>query len=89
MLGAVAHGLPQLLLPQGADQFANAELLTAAGAGSRLLPGEISSEAIRRGISELLEDATLRAGAVRLRDELDAMPAPGVAIDRIEALVGN
>jgi UDP:flavonoid glycosyltransferase YjiC (YdhE family) len=32
VLGALEVGLPQLLLPQGADQFVNAEMLTAAGA---------------------------------------------------------
>ncbi len=33
MLGALAHGLPLLLLPQGADQHYNAERVAAAGAG--------------------------------------------------------
>jgi hypothetical protein len=32
VLGALEVGLPQLLLPQGADQFLNVEILTAAGA---------------------------------------------------------
>jgi UDP:flavonoid glycosyltransferase YjiC (YdhE family) len=34
VLGALEVGLPQLLLPQGADQFVNAEMLTAAGASA-------------------------------------------------------
>jgi Protein of unknown function (DUF1205) len=37
VLSAVEVGLPQLLLPQGADQFFNAEILRAAGA-ARALP---------------------------------------------------
>src|SRR5215213_4256730 len=32
VLSALEVGLPQLLLPQGADQFVNAQMLTAAGA---------------------------------------------------------
>ena len=32
MLGAMAHGLPQLMLPQGADQFRNAEIAVRTGA---------------------------------------------------------
>ena len=32
MLGALAHGLPQLRRPQGADQFLNAEALLPTGA---------------------------------------------------------
>src|SRR5262249_28546219 len=31
-LGALSVGVPQLILPQGADQFANAQALRAAGA---------------------------------------------------------
>lgn len=38
-LGALAEGVPQLVLPQGADQFANAEALVTVGAALRLLPG--------------------------------------------------
>jgi UDP:flavonoid glycosyltransferase YjiC (YdhE family) len=86
MLGGIAHGLPQLLLPQGADQFANAELLAATGAGRTLLAHETQPAQIRSGVVELLENAELRAAAGRLRDELDAMPLPDVAIERIEAL---
>ena len=32
VLGALANGLPQLIMPQGADQFFNAQFLTEAGA---------------------------------------------------------
>ena len=39
VLSALEVGLPQLLLPQGADQFVNAEILTSAGA-ARALPND-------------------------------------------------
>jgi hypothetical protein len=32
MLGALSHGLPQLALPHGADQFTNAQALVHSGA---------------------------------------------------------
>jgi hypothetical protein len=41
-LCALIVGAPQLILPQGADQFANAAALSAAGAAVRLLPDELS-----------------------------------------------
>ncbi len=88
MLGAIAHGLPQLVLPQGADQFENAALLTTAGAARALLPGAVDPASVRRELRAVLDDDALRAGARRLRDELDAMPSPEAAIERIEALVG-
>ena len=36
VLGALEAGLPQLVLPQEADQFFNAEILTAAGVAREL-----------------------------------------------------
>ena len=39
ILPILAHGLPLLVLPQGANQFHNAEACVAAGVGRRLLPG--------------------------------------------------
>ena len=37
-LGALAHGVPLLLLPQGADQYIISERVAASGAGLRLVP---------------------------------------------------
>ena len=62
MLGALAHGLPLLVLPQGADQFTNADLLAATGASRTLLPHQSNPEQIRRGIVDLLENAELARG---------------------------
>jgi Glycosyltransferase family 28 C-terminal domain len=45
-LGALSVGAPQLVLPQGADQFANADAVSAAGAGLVLLPEELSANAV-------------------------------------------
>lgn len=38
-LAAMAAGLPQVVMPQGADQFQNAELLTTTGAMRAFFPG--------------------------------------------------
>src|SRR3954447_1518171 len=46
-LGAFAFGIPLLVLPQGADQYANAERVVTAGAGRQLLKHELSVEAVR------------------------------------------
>jgi len=50
MLGALAHGLPQLTLPQGADQITNAGVLVDSGAGVRLLPEEVTAEAVAEAV---------------------------------------
>jgi hypothetical protein len=50
-LGALTVGAPQLILPQGADQFANADAVTAAGAALRLGPDDLSPSAIAEEIA--------------------------------------
>jgi UDP:flavonoid glycosyltransferase YjiC (YdhE family) len=69
MLGALAHGLPLLLLPQGADQYDNAERAVLAGAGLTGLE-----------VDRLLHDDGLRAGARRIAAELAAMPGPEAGV---------
>jgi UDP:flavonoid glycosyltransferase YjiC (YdhE family) len=67
VLGALEAGLPQLLLPQGADQFFNAEMLTTAGA-VRALPNEAQQPgAIGEAVQALLGDCPERQAAAQLR----------------------
>ncbi|MEV7093511.1 glycosyltransferase [Amycolatopsis sp. NPDC051045] len=72
-LGALAAGVPQLVLPQGADQFANAEALVAAGAALRLLPGELSADAVTE---QARKAAPCRDAARAIAAEIAAMPSP-------------
>ena len=57
--GALAHGLPLLMLPHGADQFDNAAAARAAGVAETLMPPEIEPAAIRVAVEALLDDAGL------------------------------
>jgi UDP:flavonoid glycosyltransferase YjiC (YdhE family) len=80
-LGALAAGVPQLVLPQGADQFANAEALLAAGAAVRLLPGELSADAVTE---QARKASSCRDAARVIAAEIAAMPAPDeVARERL------
>jgi UDP:flavonoid glycosyltransferase YjiC (YdhE family) len=72
-LGALAAGVPQLVLPQGADQFANAEALLAAGAARRLLPGELSADAVAE---QARKASSCRAAARAIAEEIAGMPSP-------------
>lgn len=76
-LGALSAGVPQLLLPQGADQFANAEALCAAGAALRLHPGEPSAEAIAEQLGSLLGRNSHRDAARAIAGEIALMPSAG------------
>jgi UDP:flavonoid glycosyltransferase YjiC (YdhE family) len=78
-LGALAFGIPQLVLPQGADQFANAEALCGAGAALRLLPGEVSAEAVADAARKLLWGPGCgghRDAARAIAAEIARMPSP-------------
>jgi UDP:flavonoid glycosyltransferase YjiC (YdhE family) len=73
VLGALAHGLPQLVLPQSADNFINAELIERSGLGQRLLPDDVTAASIARSVAGVLADPT---PARRAAAEIAAMPAP-------------
>jgi UDP:flavonoid glycosyltransferase YjiC (YdhE family) len=86
LLAALAHGLPLLLLPQGANQFWNAERAAALGAGTRLLPEEVRAETVRQGVQALLIQPTYRERARSVADEIAAMPGPEEVVPGLEAL---
>jgi UDP:flavonoid glycosyltransferase YjiC (YdhE family) len=75
-LGALAAGVPQLMLPQGADQFANADAVCEAGAGLRLRPEEVSPAAIIEYAFDLLTGRGCREGASAVAREIIRMPLP-------------
>jgi UDP:flavonoid glycosyltransferase YjiC (YdhE family) len=75
-LGALACGLPHLMLPQGADQFSNAHAVAGAGAGQLIPPGELSADRIAAAARALLDDPGARDGARDVAKEIAAMPSP-------------
>ena len=62
-MGALAFGLPLVLVPQGADQFFNTERVVAAGAGIGLLPEQFSADSVRQAVRALLDDEAYRTAA--------------------------
>lgn len=76
MLGSLAHGLPQVVIPQGADNFINADRLERAGVGAVLRPGEVTPERVRETVRLVLRDPGYAAAAHKGAAEVSAMPAP-------------
>ncbi|HKS53132.1 MAG TPA: glycosyltransferase [Pseudonocardiaceae bacterium] len=76
MLSTLAHGLPQLILPQGADQFANATACQSAGAALALRHDELSADAVASAAERLITDTSFQRAAAGIRAEIDAMPTP-------------
>ena len=84
MLGCLEHGLPQVVLPQGADQHVNARRLAETGAAV-VDPASVG-DAVRR---LLAPDAPEREAAAALRDELRAMPAPADVVPMLGDFARN
>ena len=74
VLGAAAHGVPQLVLPQAADHFRNARALCAADAGLALGPERQDVDAIASALSGMLDHGACVSGARKLAQEMAAMP---------------
>ncbi|QMU76339.1 glycosyltransferase family 1 protein [Streptacidiphilus sp. PB12-B1b] len=86
LAGALAHGLPSVLLPMGADQPHNARRCVALGTGRVLDPVTASPEDVREAVATVLADHAYRRAAGRLRDEINALPGVETTVPRIEQL---
>ncbi|KOX25966.1 glycosyl transferase [Saccharothrix sp. NRRL B-16348] len=75
-MGTLGTGIPQLVLPQGADQFGNAVMVTEAGLGDQVLGAEVTAEVIADKARRLLTDAAVLDAARAMADEVAAMPSP-------------
>lgn len=75
VLGSLCEGLPQLVVPRGADQFLNAAALSAAGAGLALPPDVLTAGAVASAAGRLLAEPAFDAAAGRIQAEIAAMPA--------------
>lgn len=89
ILSILGHGLPVLVLPQGANQFHNAEACVVAGVGTALLPGQVTAGAVRDEVRLLLDDPTFRDRAGETAAEMAAMPGPERAVPLLERLAAE
>jgi UDP:flavonoid glycosyltransferase YjiC (YdhE family) len=86
VLGALAHGLPTVLVPMGADQTHNARRCAELGLGLTLDAINATPPDVAAAVRELLENPWYRTNAGRLRDEIAAMPGPDHAVALLERL---
>ncbi|MBW2236368.1 MAG: glycosyltransferase family 1 protein [Deltaproteobacteria bacterium] len=88
VLGALAHGLPSVLIPLGADQPLNAARCADLGVAEVLDAMQAMPERVRAAASMVLDNATYKQNAERLRDEIAALPEPTHAVGLLERLCG-
>lgn len=85
---ALANGLPQVCLPQAADQFRNAAGGAGSGAALSLTPDAASGPAIGAAVQRALTDPAYRLAAEGIADHIRTMPAPDDVVPVLEQLAG-
>lgn len=86
MLGAFAHGLPQVLLPQAADNFLNADAAVRCRAVLRLLPDQVTEDNVRDAVRQALDDPSYRSAAQSVAADIATMPGPDAVAREIRGL---
>ena len=87
VLGAAAHGVPQVLYPIAADQWDNADAVSRAGAGVVCELEHRDATALAEVFQRALREPELRAAAGVVAAEIAAMPIAADHVAAIEALV--
>lgn len=86
MLAALANGTPQLVMPQGADQFFNADALVAADLAAAIEPAQLTAETVADLAQQALR--TPRAATQQARHEIAEMTPPALVIEQLAAQYG-
>jgi UDP:flavonoid glycosyltransferase YjiC (YdhE family) len=87
VVAALAHGLPQVVLPMGADQPLNAARCEDLGVGVVLDAVSATPEQVREAVSVVLSDPAYRSAAERIKAEIAALPGPDHAVELLERLL--
>jgi UDP:flavonoid glycosyltransferase YjiC (YdhE family) len=88
LLGALARGLPLLLVPFGADHFANARAAVRRGVAVAV-EADADRRSVEGALAQVLSDPDLRGSAAAVAEEIAAMPGAAAAADGILAWVGE
>jgi UDP:flavonoid glycosyltransferase YjiC (YdhE family) len=74
VFASLAHGVPMLLLPQGADHFHNSDAVAALGAGLMLEGAAQQAGPIADAVARLHDEPSFAAAAERCARDIAAMP---------------
>jgi MGT family glycosyltransferase len=87
MMAALAHGIPQVMVPIAADQPYNAARCSAAGVAQVVRSSDATTASIREAALSVLADPSYRRAAQRIRDEMVTLSGPEHAVSLLERLV--
>ena len=86
VLGALAAGVPLVVVPMFADQPYNAERVAAVGAGLAIPQAGARPEDLRQALMRVLAEDSFRASAQKIAGEMGALPLvddAGLALERL------
>ena len=89
VLGALACGVPLVILPDGADRPVNARRAAALGVAIVLEEGRRTPAAIRAAVRTVLEEPRYRQRARAVQAEIEALPGPDRGVRLLEQLVAQ
>ncbi|MEY2580916.1 MAG: hypothetical protein QOE09_765 [Ilumatobacteraceae bacterium] len=72
--GALAHGVPQVILPQGADNYEHAAMCESAGTAIILRPEMLTTANVLAAVRRIVRTADYAAASRRCAEEIAAMP---------------
>ena len=84
LMATLAHGLPSLLLPRGADQPHNAMRAEELGVAATLDAATVTPEEVAASARAVLANGAMRARCVDIAAELQALPGRSVAVAALE-----
>nr|WP_238335072.1 glycosyltransferase [Kribbella amoyensis] len=87
LTGAIAHGLPSVLLPLGADQPHNARRVLDLGLGRVLDAVTVTPAEVTAAVTAVLADRTYREAARQLQAEYDELPDVDQILPLIEGVI--
>jgi UDP:flavonoid glycosyltransferase YjiC (YdhE family) len=87
VIGSLAHGVPLVVLPMGADQPLNAARCEQLGVGMVLDAVRAISRSVAEAVTTVLSDPNFRVAAQRIRDEIAALPGPEAVVPLLEGLL--
>ena len=86
VMGALAHGLPMVLIPMGADQPLNAMRCVELGVGMALDAVSVTPDEIREAVSTVLYEPNNKIITQRLWREIANLPEASSAVPLLERL---
>ncbi len=84
---ALAHGIPQVIVPHAGDQYPQAARVTQAGVGYGIRARDFTMENAPLILADVLWDPEFRENARRMAEIMQRLGGPAAAADAVESML--